>query len=215
MNQLEQAPVAPQRYANVMTLVKARLIEVRRLLSNDLDVFSLEIIGNHFRKIVEAVAYSALIACEMEFDQVPRQIRNQWNASGILTFLSEKNLLNLPKRAVIQDAPSGSGSHYTVYDGTDELLPWLLNVYEQVHFFAHEPNPYSQWRYYAGLSNSFLSEQRDIAIGLQKHLQEWLWQHVIQVREKWYVVRLGLEDSSSAVVEGIPLPTLVNDQPRS
>ncbi|MCA8897873.1 MAG: hypothetical protein H6847_04680 [Hyphomonas sp.] len=195
-----------------MTLAKLRLVETGRLLDEPLSAFSLESVGNHFRKVIEAVAYAAMIAGEMEFGQIPRQIQNHWNAADILKFLDRKNLLRLPKRTLIEDDPSGEGHKYTVFDGTTELLPWLLEVYGQVHFFAHEANPYAQWQYYAGLTEDFLVEQQSIAVDLRRHFVDWLWQHVIQLEDKWYVVSLGAYDQSSAIVFGIPLPKQVDQK---
>jgi len=200
---------APKRYANIMTLAKLRLVDTGRLLDQPLSAFSLEAVGNHFRKVIEAVAYAAMIASEMEFGQVPRQIQNHWNAAEILKFLSRKNLLNLPKRTLIEEDPSGDGHRYTVFDGTEELLPWLLEVYGQVHFFAHEANPYAQWQYYAGLTEEFLEEQRSIARDLRGHFIDWLWEHVIQLEDKWYVASLGPYDSSPATVLSTPVPKLI------
>lgn len=200
---------APQRYANLMTLVILRLNEIQRLVSSELDLFSLEAVGSQIRKTIEAISYSALVSCEMETAHVPRQVRGLWNANEILRFLESKNLLTLPKRVEILDGKAENRSLYVVYGKTEDQLEWLTEVYRQVHFFAHEANPYSQWQYYAGLTEEFLFEQKSLAGEIHRALCRWLQQHVIQLKAEWYVVQLGLDDASGAIVKQIPLPDLV------
>ena len=141
-------PVA-QRYLDNCYVMKLRLIWSRKLLEQPNSLIDLEIIVLLLRKVVEGIALCCLIAAEIRLGQVPRQIRNNWNAEDIFQFLDHRSLLQIPDcaRLTLHDEDKRSDSSNTwrleIHGAKEEEVRRLISIYGQCHKFLHEFNPYA------------------------------------------------------------------------
>jgi hypothetical protein len=191
---------AADRYAKLMALVKARLVKSRELLDGTHNLFALEQVALHLRKIIEAVAHASLISCEMRTGHVPRQVRDHHSASYILAYLSKRDLLQLPRHALIREQASEGAHTIDVHRGSPDLLPWLLEIYEQCDAHLHELRPYLQWDYFSGEAAEKFKVHWEGARQHHKEVWNWLWNHAVELEGKLYVARMGQQDMSQITV---------------
>lgn len=142
-----------ENYLSIMETVRARLdfIEIIKNSSGD-DFARAETAAFHGRKIVEAIAFACLVATEHGLKHVPRDARGQWNAEAIFKSLDKKGLPVLPSPSIIRPATEAERSASNVditIDGQPDrrlTLGELIAVYQRLHGWLHEVNPYTKDR---------------------------------------------------------------------
>jgi hypothetical protein len=147
------------------------------------------------RKIVESISYCCLLTAEIRAGQVPRQIRNSWNADDIFGFLRRRKLLHLPDFARLKLAKAGKPNVWKlkITASKNEEVDKLIAVYRQCNRFLHEFNPYlpsplRQEDYAEGIRKSYDNLGKD-------HMWIWnrFWQHSVHLQGKLLVVNFGDE----------------------
>ncbi len=144
-----------ENYHSLMQAIRFRFDLIDLLKGGDLTSFSTnETAAFHGRKILEAIAFSSLVTVEHGLSEVPRDAKGQWNAEKIFENLSRKDILSLPSPTAMR-YPNASEAHLNtqlVFDGIPERridLAELKAMYQRMHRWMHEMNPYTYGGYEA------------------------------------------------------------------
>lgn len=193
-----------QRYLDNCYVMKLRLVWSRRLLDRQMSLIDFENIILSMRKVVEGIAFCCLIATQIRVGQVPRQIKNNWNAEEIFQFLASKKLLHLPDFARLKleretsDADAPNAWRLEISESKDEELERVISIYHQCHKFLHEFNPYIGMP----LRLADFDEQMIVSCNHLKKDHMWIWnrfwQHSVRIRGKVFFINYGDEDPGIA-----------------
>ena len=138
-----------QQYQALMETIRARLDLIAELRNGHGDDFArAESAAFHGRKVIEAIAFGCLVAVENGLKHVPKDAKGKWNASDIFKSLSKKNLGVLPspseiRHATVEEAQM-HGAKATIEGIPSQRLTSseLISIYERLHRWLHEINPY-------------------------------------------------------------------------
>jgi len=139
----------------------------------------------HGRKIVESIAYSALVAIEQHAGEVPRDLRGQWNAETILKSLIKRKVSALPIACNVS-ASEDPESSFSINAAPERNLSAqeIIAVYQRLHTWLHEDNPYR-------VKDVRVVDSRPLWADLDA-LRSFLRMHYIQIGDKsihcnlWY-----------------------------
>lgn len=133
-----------------MCTVRGRLDIIGELKgSKGNDFLRAETAAFHGRKVLEAIAFGCLVAVENGINVVPRDAKGQWNAETIFKNLRKKGLEVLPSPSIIRAATPTEQRELqvrvTIEGQPDRLmsLDELIAVYQNLHAWLHEVNPYT------------------------------------------------------------------------
>ena len=142
---------AHQIYIALMTTISSRLDVIESLCNLRGNDFSrAETAAFHGRKIIEGIAFACLVAIEQGLKHVPRDAKGQWNAEKILKSLKSKSIPTLPSPSIIRNASMSeceTNGVKAVIEGVPERRishDDLLAVYQSMHRWLHEINPYTE-----------------------------------------------------------------------
>jgi len=177
-----------ENYQALMQAIRNRFDLVDLLKGGDLTSFSInETAAFHGRKILEAIAFSSLVTVEHGLNEVPRDAKGQWNAEKIFENLSRKNILSLPSPSAII-YPNASEMHLNtqlVFDGIPERridLAELKSMYQRMHRWMHEMNPYTYGGYEA-----FIRDNSRVLWGDLSRLYLFLETHFVAIRGAGFI----------------------------
>jgi len=145
------AQTAHQIYIALMMTIRSRLDVIESLSNLSGNDFSrAETAAFHGRKIIEGIAFACLVAIERGLKHVPRDAKGQWNAEKILKSLKSKSIPTLPSPSIIRNASMSeceTNGVKEVIEGVPERRishDDLLAVYQSMHRWLHEINPYTE-----------------------------------------------------------------------
>lgn len=177
-----------ENYQALMQAIRNRFDLVDLLKGGDLTSFSInETAAFHGRKILEAIAFSSLVTVEHGLNEVPRDAKGQWNAEKIFENLSRKNILSLASPSAIR-YPNASEMHLNtqlVFDGIPERridLAELKSMYQRMHRWMHEMNPYTYGGYEA-----FIRDNSRVLWGDLSRLYLFLETHFVAIRGAGFI----------------------------
>jgi hypothetical protein len=177
-----------ENYQALMQTIRNRFDLVDLLKVNDLSSFSInETAAFHGRKIIEAIAFSSLVAVDHGLNEVPRDAKGLWNAEKIFENLGRKNILSLPSPTAIR-YPNVSEMHLNtqlVLDGIPERridLVELKSMYKRMHKWMHEMNPYTYGGYEAFIRDNSRVLWRDLS-----RLYLFLETHFVAIRGSGFI----------------------------
>jgi hypothetical protein len=141
----------PDTYTDLMAIVRKRLDAIDKIKSLGKENFYLsEIVAFHGRKIVEAIAFSCLLAVDNSLKSVPREAKGQYNAEKIFKILKKKGLNALQNPSIIRQASEEEKNQHNVnvvIEGIPaKFLTYddLISIYQNLHNWLHELNPYTK-----------------------------------------------------------------------
>jgi len=192
-----------------MWAIRGRFDVIGALRQSNADSFSrAESAAFHGRKIVESIAFACLVALDNGLKSIPRDAKGQWNAEAIFKSLKSKNLTVLPSPSNIRQATleekSSSGASMTVEGIVERRLTHdqLIEVYQRLHPWLHEVNPYS----YQGYDEFYAQKSAALWKDLER-LHLFLERHFISIHgAAFYCVLFDSKDHQTKVV---PLTKLV------
>lgn len=189
-----------QRYLDNCYVIKLRLIWSRRQLEECASLIEFENIILSIRKIVEGLAFCSLISAEVRVGEVPRQIRNNWNAEDVFQFLRQRSMLILPDFARLSlEQEGGAGDSPSMWKlainaSKDDEVDRLVTIYRQCHKFLHEFNPYLGHPLRDDAFANLLAENCERL--KRDHMWIWnrFWQHSIRMEGKMFFINF-LDDA--------------------
>jgi hypothetical protein len=145
----EDPAKAAAQYGELMWGIRKRFEVIRQLDSADGSDFSAaETAAFNLRKIIEAVAFGCLVACENGVKAIPKDAKGQWNADNIFSRLEKHRLDVLPSPSILRPATADEKREQDV-NVTIEGVPErrisseeLRSIYVRTHRWLHERNPY-------------------------------------------------------------------------
>jgi hypothetical protein len=141
----------PDTYIDLMSIVRKRLDAIDKIKSLSKENFFLsETVAFHGRKIVEAIAFSCLLAVDNSLKSVPREAKGQYNAEKIFKTLKKKGISALQNPSIIRQASEEEKNQHNV-NVVIEGIPAkcltyddLISIYQNLHNWLHELNPYTK-----------------------------------------------------------------------
>jgi hypothetical protein len=138
-------------YLSLMKVVRYRIDFIRNISDANVDDFGKsELKAFHGRKIIEAIAFSCLIAMKKSFVEIPKDAENQYNAEKIFKTLVRKGVNILHSPSELREATLKEKEDYksnVVCEGIPERrisIQELIKKYQRMHNWLHELNPYTR-----------------------------------------------------------------------
>ncbi|MBC1189863.1 MAG: hypothetical protein EWV83_11170 [Microcystis sp. M_OC_Ca_00000000_S217Cul] len=141
----------PDKYIDLMAIVRKRLDVIDKIKSLGKDDFYLsETVAFHGRKIIEAIAFSCLLAVDNSLKSVPKDAKGQYNAEKIFKTLKKQGINALQNPSSIRQANQEEKIQHNV-NVVIEGIPAkcltydeLISIYQNLHNWLHELNPYTK-----------------------------------------------------------------------
>jgi len=216
-----QTMTPTETYLSLMETLRTRLDLVTVLKASDADDFArAESAAFHGRKVVEGIAFACLVAIENGLQTVPGDAKGQWNAEDILKSLKKKGLDVLPSPSQLRSATTAEkqdNNVAAVVEGIpDRRLSHddLISIYQRLHAWAHEINPYTQLK-----REDFCSKRSAVLWDDLRKLDLFMQRHFISIRGKGYFCTL--RDAQDGRTKVLPLtkdaaqPALAADAPQA
>ncbi len=192
-------------YENLMSMIKRRLMFIEEHNDQKVDFLKVELIGVQLRKIVEAVSYCCLCACELGAAELNEELLKSYKPREIFERLAEHNLSFVPQPRSIN---IGVGDN-------SEILEWSISasefeqknlvstasayvkLYKKLAPYAHEFHPR---RGHHMLHKDGLERSVSILGAVKTKLTNSLWQHFLPCGNRALVVDFGKKDKSAPEV---------------
>jgi hypothetical protein len=141
----------PDIYIDLMAIVRKRLDVIDKIKSLGKESFYLsETVAFHCRKIVEAIAFSCVLAIDNSLKSVPKEAEGQYNTEKIFKTLKKKGINALQNPSIIRQASEEEKKQHNVsvvIEGIPaKCLTYddLISIYQNLHNWLHELNPYTK-----------------------------------------------------------------------
>ena len=140
--------LAPDKYLDVLREIKRRTRVIDAFMAGNthavFEATNIETVCLQFRKILELIAFSSLIANVKEYSQQYDKFAEHWNARLMLRDLERVNA-NFYPRPIIQEPASEPGITIRWLDRPDDYLTKdrFIGVYEKCGGLMHAENPYA------------------------------------------------------------------------
>ena len=142
----------PDTYIDLMAIVRERLDTINKIKLLGKESFYLsETVALHGRKIIEAIAFSCLLAVDNSLKAIPREAKGQYNAEKIFKTLRNKGINALQNPSIIRQASEEEKNQHNVNIIVIEGIPSkcltyddLISIYQNLHNWLHELNPYTK-----------------------------------------------------------------------
>jgi hypothetical protein len=162
-----------------MWAIRGRFEVIETLKKSESNAFSrAESAAFHGRKIVEAIAFSCLVAIDNGLKNIPKDAKGKWNAEDIFKKLKKKNLEILPSPSKIRHATNDEKSNLEVQI-VIEGIPKnrltheeLIQIYQRFHAWLHEINPYvhqGQDSFYESKSEFLWKDLDRLRLFIERH----------------------------------------------
>jgi hypothetical protein len=180
-----------------MLVIKLRLLFIEEFNDRKIDFLKAELIAVQLRKIIEAVAYACVCACEFGGEELESEVLDAYDARKIFSELVRRNLSFVPRSCVFK------------YKGKDKIEDWhiskndvprsaqimtakeYLAAYKKLHQYAHEFHPR---RPHHLLHKDGLERATAILRPIKSKLSNSLWQHFIPFGNRALVIDFGEKD---------------------
>ncbi len=138
-----------QKYTECMEEVKKRLGVIESLLNKSLStpylITNVEFACIQFRKVLELIALSGLIANKAEFQRVKENLQDLWNAKDILKTLEAINPKYYPEPIILQGWNGDRNNTRTIPIKSGFLTrEEFLNIYARCGGLLHAQNPFAK-----------------------------------------------------------------------
>lgn len=206
-NALAATPPAPRSSMEPATAYEILMDTVRsRLLVLDLDVDGEGLLNRaerfalHVRKIVEAVAFSALSATEHKNSSRLIQLRTR-DASQVLALLNNKNMLRLPASQRVTSSIDPQYSAVCEGNSSADLSARdLQRMFSRASAILHERHPERLSQ--EGLAIELQELEKDA-----RALRHWLWSHIVFLGNEGFWVQMEKIGSSTCMTPLTRAPT--------
>ena len=165
---------APEKYLGVLVEIKKRTTVIDSFISEEthaiFKAINIEVICLQFRKILELIAFSSLIANAEIFSRHYSEIEKKWNARLMLRDLERINPKFYPN-PIIQDAPIIAGTKSNWRDRPNDYLnkDTFVRIYEKCGSLMHAANPYASPVNYNYYEENFSNWHQQIINLLDSH----------------------------------------------
>lgn len=191
-----------ETYLSFMETIQERFDSIDQLKNAPTQTFSqAEASALHGRKIVEAIAFACLVALENGLKNVPRDAKGQWSAESIFKSLKSKGITVLPSPSVLRHATPEEQKENNVkfvIDGIRERRlshEDLIAIYQSLHAWLHEVNPYVHASHAA-----FLSSKSSKLWAALRRLRLFVERHCISIQgEDFFSVLWDAEDGKTKI----------------
>ena len=191
-------------YADLMQVIRIRLDLIKSIKQSAGDDFSrAETAAFHGRKVIEGIAFACLVATDNSLKAIPRDAKGQWNAESIFRSLRKKGFDTLPSPSFVraptaEERAANPPGLSKVYEGIPERRlshDQLIDIYQSVHPWSHEINPYTQ----PDRQQFYVRHETKLWDDLEK-LDRFLERHVISIaREGFFCVLRDSRDGMTKV----------------
>jgi hypothetical protein len=134
-------------YANSMSRIRERVGLIEKVFTDAIDVgseaFRAEIIFLHFRKILEEIAFSSLVANKEKYSELNAKFAEHWKAERILETVKQINPDFYP---VPLEAPTWNGRvrHFELIGSGFLTMEDFTVLYQASSEVLHTWNPYKE-----------------------------------------------------------------------
>lgn len=187
----------PDKYIDLMAIVRKRFDAIYEIKLLDKESFYLsETVAFHGRKIIEAIAFSCLLAVDNSLNSVPKEAKGQYNAEKIFKTLRKKGINALQNPSNFRTANEQEKNQHgvtSVIEGIPEkclTYDELIKIYQNLHNWLHELNPYVKKGHLEFNSKNSAQLWRDI-----EKLEGMVERHAMTVRGIGFYCTLRDKDS--------------------
>lgn len=186
-------------YENLMLMIKRRLMFIEEHNDKKVDFLKVELIGVQLRKIVEAVSYSCMCACELGAAELEIDLLRSYKPREIFEKLAQQQLDFVPQPRVVK-VRSNEDSEIIDWNISDKKLDrsklistalGYVKLYKKLAPYAHEFHPR---RGHHMLHKDGLERSVSILGAIKTKLTNSLWQHFIPCGNRALVVDFGQKD---------------------
>lgn len=186
--------MTPQEmYAGEMMEILKRVSIIRRIIDKKISLNTenqnIEICYLNFRKILEHIAFSSLIANEEKYSKIQKNYRKFYKAKKILEEISKLNKNFYPKPVNLNLESSIKHASFINYCALNKEQPLEINEFEDLYDISsniiHIHNPFSR-KDYINLMYSTEKWLRKICALLNQHMIQF-----IDSNDWWLVVMSG------------------------
>lgn len=166
--------LAPDKYINVLYEIKRRTGVIDAFMAGNThavyEATNIETVCLQFRKILELIAFSSLIANVKEYSQQYTKFAEHWNARLMLRDLERINPDFYP-HPIIQQPSTEPGIKMRWLDRSDDYLTKdrFVNVYDKCGGLMHAENPYGPSVDYGYYKQQFLPWRKQLINLLNAH----------------------------------------------
>jgi hypothetical protein len=186
-----------ERYIRTAWIMKIRLMSARRQLwANQCSLIHIETSALQMRKICECVVRLCMLLAEVEFENVPKKSRKDYEPGKIFKFLSNQNKMIFPQLAKLSKNENDNDSaqwrleQYPI-DPNDSTR--VARIWNEIGKGMHEFSPYDDYP----ASEAPAKSELGILLNSFRADHQWLWnrfwQHAVQLQEGLFFVNLGSE----------------------
>jgi hypothetical protein len=151
---------APEKYLAVLTEIKRRTQVIGGFMRGEIHALyeptTVESVCLQFRKVLELIAFSSLIANVESYSRAHERFAEHWNARLMLRDLERVNTAFYP-RPIIQQSSTAPGIKAHLIDRIDDYLSKdeFVKVYDKCGGLMHAANPFGPPVDYANYKHQF------------------------------------------------------------
>lgn len=187
--------LAPDKYLDVLREIKRRTRVIDAFMAGNthavFEATNIETVCLQFRKILELIAFSSLIANVKEYSQQYDKFAEHWNARLMLRDLERVNA-NFYPRPIIQEPASEPGITMRWLARPDDYLTKdrFIGVYEKCGGLMHAENPYASPMDYGYYKQQLVPWRKQIINLLNAHIV------ALSGDSNLYLFQMGADDKS-------------------
>jgi len=188
-------PEAPDKYINVLREIKRRMLVIQSFMNGEthavFEATNIETVCLQFRKVLELIAFSSLIANVKEYSQQYDKFTEHWNARFMLRDLERVNPGFYP-HPIIQQPASEPGIKMQWLDRPNDYLTkdGFIALYEKCGGLMHAENPYATPKNYDQYKQNFVLWFKQIINLLNAHTMQ------LSGDSNLYLFQMGAKDST-------------------
>ena len=175
-----------EKYLRTTWIIKIRLMSARRQLwSDEVSLIHLENGSLQIRKICEAISHLCLIASEIDFEDIPTNIRKKYEVGKVFKHLEKIERLKPICRARLTQKDNQKKNNewnLDIKEPDSEDLRRVTSIANNCGKILHQQNAFSLHH----PSNDdeaiyLLKQDREFIRGEHQWLWNYIWQHAIQI----------------------------------
>jgi hypothetical protein len=175
------------------------MMECRRLILSEHSVFHFEYACLQWRKIIEGLAQSWVIAAEIAGIEVSENLKSSNKPLAFFNQLSKKSAFKFPQPIRINwgDRINDMPTQHHIDNIGDPIkcAKGIVDYYEKIHVFMHSISPYNEIPLENELSQLLIKNFRSLLIDSQK-IWNLYWQHRIQISDEVFVINLASDSQN-------------------
>ncbi|MCP4120464.1 MAG: hypothetical protein GY751_01785 [Bacteroidetes bacterium] len=158
----------------------------RHLWDRQVSLIHLEIACLQIRKICEVVAHLHILAAELEYSDIPVNVRKRYQVGKILKYLSKLHRFNPIYRArLLAENEIGNETKWqlNIEDTDHEDVDRVISIYNRCGNMLHQLGPYNEHPNNTKEAAISLLRDRNSIRSYHQWLWNFLWQHAIHLSD--------------------------------